>query len=90
MAIDLAPRGIRVNCLAPGFIRTDMYEGNHPEERRRRIEALHPLRRVGRPEEVAVVVSFLCSDLASFITGAVVPIDGGLSVQFGLELATGE
>jgi NAD(P)-dependent dehydrogenase (short-subunit alcohol dehydrogenase family) len=84
MALELAPRGIRVNCVAPGFIRTDMFDDSHPPERRARIAALHALGRVGEPAEVAAVVSFLCCDLASFVTGATVVVDGGLTTQFGL------
>lgn len=86
LAFDLAERRIRVNCVAPGFIRTDMFQEHHPPERKRHIADLHALGRVGEPEEIAHVVSFLCSDLASFMTGAVVMVDGGLTVQFGLEI----
>jgi 3-oxoacyl-[acyl-carrier protein] reductase len=86
MALELADRGVRVNCVAPGFIRTDMFETSHGAERKAWIARLHPLGRVGQPEEVAFAVSFLCSDLASFITGAVLTVDGGLTTQFGLEL----
>lgn len=88
-ALDLADRGVRVNCVAPGFIRTDMFESGHPEERKAWIARLHALGRVGRPEEVAYAVSFLCSDLASFITGAVLYVDGGLTAQFGFDAQPG-
>jgi NAD(P)-dependent dehydrogenase (short-subunit alcohol dehydrogenase family) len=84
MALEFAPRGVRVNCVAPGFIRTDMFEQSHPPARQAQIAALHALGRVGEPEEVAAVVSFLCSDLASFVTGATLLVDGGLTTQFGL------
>jgi NAD(P)-dependent dehydrogenase (short-subunit alcohol dehydrogenase family) len=83
-ALDLAASNVRVNCVAPGFIRTEMFEGNHPPERKKRIEQLHPLGRVGEPDEVARAVTFLASDAASFITGACLTVDGGLTSQFGL------
>jgi NAD(P)-dependent dehydrogenase (short-subunit alcohol dehydrogenase family) len=87
LAVEYGPRGIRVNAVAPGSIATERYEsflGGQTPERRTRIEeemrALHPLGRVGRPEEVAAAVSHLLSDDASFISGATVPVDGGRSV----------
>jgi len=85
MALDLAPAAVRVNCVAPGYIRTDMFDTSHTPERKRRIAHLHPLDRVGAPEEVARAVTFLVSDDASFITGACLPVDGGLTSQFGFD-----
>jgi NAD(P)-dependent dehydrogenase (short-subunit alcohol dehydrogenase family) len=84
LAVDLAPWNVRVNCVAPGYIRTEMYEASHPPERKREIERLHALGRVGNAEEVARAVTFLASDNASFITGACLAVDGGLTAQFGL------
>jgi glucose 1-dehydrogenase len=85
-ALDLAPLGIRVNLVAPGFIATDMYETSHTNRRRKRIESLHPLGRVGTAEEVATAVAFLAGDRAAFITGACLVVDGGLSVQVGIDV----
>jgi 3-oxoacyl-[acyl-carrier protein] reductase len=86
MAIDYSPRGVRVNCISPGFIETEqmrVYLESHddPAARRAELDALHPIGRVGRPAEVAAVAAFLASDDASFVTGADVPVDGGLLVQ---------
>ncbi|SFN84188.1 NAD(P)-dependent dehydrogenase, short-chain alcohol dehydrogenase family [Bradyrhizobium sp. Rc3b] len=73
MAHDYAPHGIRVNAIAPGEIKTDMLS---PDTEARVVPSI-PLRRVGTPDEVAKVIFFLCSDAASYVTGAEVPINGG-------------
>ena len=75
LARELGPAGIRVNAVAPGVTRTDMVAAL-PEELVARISAPIPLRRIGEPEEVANVFLFLASDLASYVTGAVVSVDG--------------
>jgi len=77
-ALDYADRGIRVNVVAPGPILTHHLEAAGPEAQRQAGLAT-PMRRIGRAEEVASVVSWLCSDAASFVTGVVLPIDGGQS-----------
>jgi NAD(P)-dependent dehydrogenase (short-subunit alcohol dehydrogenase family) len=78
-ALEYATQGVRVNCLCPGVIDTPMVErftqatGQGDEE----IAALEPVGRMGRPEEVAELAMFLASDRSSFITGAIIPVDGG-------------
>ncbi len=74
LALELAKRNITVNCVAPGFVATDM-TAELPEDQ---VRALVPLRRLGTPEEVAALVSFLCSAEAAYITRQVIGIDGGL------------
>src|SRR5690606_6650215 len=86
MAIGLGPQGINVNSILPGFIQTakaDAYfqtKGN-PEELRQYYTDLHPVKRMGTPEDVAHLTAFLASDQAAFITGTAIVIDGGLSIK---------
>ena len=77
LAKELGPRGITVNCVAPGFVPTDL-TADLPDDLRQRAIELTPLRRMGRPEEIAYAVAFLASDEAAFITGEVLTVDGGL------------
>lgn len=84
LALEFGPGGIRVNSIAPGFIQTPMFESGHPPERKEELGRAHPLGRVGTPEEIAAVVAFLCSTEASFINGAVIPVDGGLTARLAI------
>ncbi|HDQ72453.1 MAG TPA: 3-oxoacyl-[acyl-carrier-protein] reductase [Chloroflexi bacterium] len=77
LAKEIGPRHITVNCIAPGFIPTDLTMGQ-PEEWKEQIIEATPLRRMGQPEEIAYAVAFLASDEAAFITGEVLSVDGGL------------
>lgn len=76
LGLELARDHVTVNVITPGFIQTDMTLGL-PEDAQRHAVARTPLGRMGKPEDVAGTVAFLCSEAASFITGAVIPVDGG-------------
>jgi NAD(P)-dependent dehydrogenase (short-subunit alcohol dehydrogenase family) len=79
MALDYAADGVRVNCLCPGFVNTPLL-ATMPAERRARLTALHPLGRMGEPEDIAHMALFLMSDQASWITGQAIAVDGGFNI----------
>ncbi len=79
LAKELSPYGIRVNAVAPGFIQTEMLD-HIPEDKKEEYLKNIPLHRLGVVEDIAALVSFLASDAASYITGQVITIDGGLSL----------
>jgi NAD(P)-dependent dehydrogenase (short-subunit alcohol dehydrogenase family) len=85
LAVELADRGIRVNAVAPGTIRTERVRRLPDEpggtEYIEAIERMHPIGRLGEPREVAEAIAFLASDRSSFITGAILPVDGGYLAQ---------
>lgn len=85
MAIECAPMGITVNAIAPGMILTPMNRRAEDDaEYRTSLERNIPLGRAGRPDEVAAMAVYLCSDAAAYVTGAVLTIDGGLSLEAAL------
>ena len=77
-AVEYAARGIRVNAVGPGFISTPMIQAvEENSEAKKMLVSLHPIGRLGKPEEVAELVIWLSSEKASFVTGAYYPVDGG-------------
>jgi len=83
LACELGPRGITVNCVCPGPIHTAMTAPIPDDAKERFARRRVPLRRYGTPEEVAYVVLSLAVPASSFVNGAIVPVDGGLSCKFG-------
>ena len=84
MAVELSPRGIRVNCIAPGFIATDMSAKalNGDTERMNKVMSRTPMGKLGAPSDIGDAALFLASDAARYITGVVLPVDGGNSIGF--------
>jgi len=84
MATELSPLGIRINCVAPGFIKTDMSAKalDADPERKNKVFSRTPMGKMGDPEDVAEAVYFFCSAGAKYVTGVVMPVDGGNSIGF--------
>jgi len=84
MAVELSPKGIRVNAIAPGFIETDMTAKalNTDLERKQKVFGRTPMGYMGRPDDIGDAALFLASDAAKYITGVVLPVDGGNSIGF--------
>lgn len=82
-AAELAPQGVRVNAICPGAVDTPMVAMAAPEgsEFRERLGNIHPMGRIGQPEEIAAMVEFLVSDKASFVTGEAIRVDGGIGAN---------
>jgi 3-oxoacyl-[acyl-carrier protein] reductase len=79
MARELASRNITVNAIAPGFIQTDMTSKLTEEQIKKLVQNV-PMSRLGKPEDIAKVVAFLCSNDADYITGQVIAVDGGMTM----------
>ena len=75
---ELGPRGITVNCVAPGITETDMFRGSVPEAAQKQLISQTALGRLGKPEDIADVVAFIASEDSRWITGEVIPVNGGL------------
>jgi len=84
MAVELSPNGIRVNCIAPGFIYSDMTDKafNNDPQRKERVFNRTPMGIMGQPEDVGNAALYLAGDAAKFVTGIVLPVDGGNSIGF--------
>lgn len=84
MAVELSPEGIRINCVAPGFIATNMSAKalDSDPQRKQKVLSRTPMGKLGEPDDVAGAILYLVSDAAKYVTGVVLPVDGGNSVGF--------
>jgi NAD(P)-dependent dehydrogenase (short-subunit alcohol dehydrogenase family) len=84
MAVELSPEGIRVNCVAPGFITTKMSSNalDSDPERKSKVLSRTPMGKLGEPDDIADAILYLLSDAAKYVTGVVLPVDGGNSIGF--------
>ncbi len=84
MAVELSPLGIRVNCVAPGFIKTAMSSKalDSDPERKNKVLSRTPMGHLGLPEDIADAVYYLASESAKYVTGVIIPVDGGNSIGF--------
>ena len=84
MAVELSPLGVRVNCIAPGFMATEMSAKalNNDKERMQKVMSRTPMGKMGQPSDIGNAVVYLSSDEAGYVTGVVLPVDGGNSIGF--------
>jgi len=84
MAVELSPGGIRVNCVAPGFIETNMSAKalDDDPQRKQKVLSRTPMGKLGQPDDIAEAIYYLASDAAKYLTGVVLPVDGGNSIGF--------
>jgi NAD(P)-dependent dehydrogenase (short-subunit alcohol dehydrogenase family) len=84
MAVELSPKGIRVNCVAPGFIATNMSAKalDSDPERKNKVMSRTPMGKLGEPADVAEAVYYFATDAAKYVTGVILPVDGGNSIGF--------
>ena len=85
MAVDMASRNVRVNCVCPGTVNTPMIQSiieldSDPDKLKKVLDKMHPLGRIAQPSEIGEVIAFLASERASFMTGSIVVVDGGLII----------
>jgi gluconate 5-dehydrogenase len=84
MAVELSPMGVRVNCIAPGFIETDMSAKalNSDPQRKQKVLSRTPMAKLGKPDDIGYAAVFLAGDAANYITGIILPVDGGNAIGF--------